>query len=204
MKYLLLLIGLLCYIAGLRLYFMKDDEQEKKSKWLIISGGLLVITGYCCFMNCIIPGIIFSIIFILLNVANYHDNASYIFCTLILIAIMLTSAFLGRNLPSVTLDNGVIEMSGKYGGNFNVSEMQSIDTVSVYPRVVSRRGGNNGRIIHYGNFDLSKENKLGKLCIYLNNPPYIKIRMNDNSLFIFNFKEPEQTVEFYNQLKNLN
>jgi hypothetical protein len=91
-------------------------------------------------------------------------------------------------------------MKGKYGSTFKISDIQSADTVSVIPRIIRRGKGGNPPHVHYGNFDLANE-KNAKLCIYLNNPPYIKIRMNDNSLFILNFKKPDETIEFYNQLK---
>jgi len=92
-------------------------------------------------------------------------------------------------------------MGGRFGCSFNVSAIQSIDTASVYPRVGIQRGGAGLPAISFGNYALENERKTAKLCIYRNKPPYIMIRMNDNSLFILNFKEPDKTIEFYNQLK---
>ena len=106
--------------------------------------------------------------------------------------------------PTIMLDGHIIRISGKYGGNFNISDIEFVDTVQVYPKVGSMRGGSSGFLDSYiGNFGLADENQTAKLYIYRNNPPYIKIRMNDNSLLIFNFKkQPDKTVEFYNQLQN--
>ena len=106
--------------------------------------------------------------------------------------------------PTITLENDVIRISGRYGGDFNISNIESIDTVRIYPKVGSMRGGSSGFLDSYiGNFGLANEVRTAKLYIYRNNPPYIKIRMNDNSLLIFNFKkQPDKTVEFYNQLQN--
>ena len=105
-------------------------------------------------------------------------------------------------LPNVTLENDMICIGGSFGGNFNVSEIKTIDTVSVYPKVGIMRGGNGLPGVYVGNFDLANENVTAKLCIYRNNPPYIKLRMNDNRLLLINFKEPDKTVEFYNQIQN--
>ena len=117
----------------------------------------------------------------------------------IIVAIFLIYVF-AKPLATVKLDNGIINMSGRFGGSFKVSEIQSVDTVSVYPRIGLQLGGRSMNICE-GNFSLQQEKKTAKLCLYKNKPPYIKIRMNDNSLFILNFKEPDKTVEFYNQLK---
>ena len=211
MKFLLLFIGLVCCIAGLCL--IKNDEQKKKSKWFILVGGLLIIANgfylrYSVHNKIEISNIvvaIFCIIFLIIGTILYYkkwcDNLQWGFSSFIILALMFLP--FGGKLPSVTLDNNVIEMSGKYGGSFNVSDIQSVDTVSIYPKPLYRRGGANGQVIHYGNFEMQHEKKLAKLCIYLNNPPYIKIRMNDNSLFLLNFKEPEKTVKFYDELKNI-
>ena len=207
MKYLLLFIGLVCYIIGLCLYFTQDVEKTKDSKKFVLIGGLLIIAN-CFYLSYsinnkigdMIPIIVLVICFIPITIGHFQDGGRFIFGTLVILAVTLLIIF-GGKLPSVTLDNNIIEMSGRYGGNFKISEIQSADTVSVYPRVY-RIGGYNGPQSHYGNFDMQYEKKPAKLCIYLNNPPYIKIRMTDNSLFILNFKEPDETVEFYNELIN--
>jgi hypothetical protein len=53
-----------------------------------------------------------------------------------------------------------------------------------------------------GNFTLANESKTVLLLIYTDKPPYIMLRMNDNRLFMFNFKEPDKTVEFYQHVKD--
>lgn len=214
MKYLLLSIGLVCYLAGVYAYLTKEDEQENapNSNFLMIVGFLLILAN--CFylwyninskmgITSYIPLIFLGSLFLLCLYVGRHDVLKKIVGTFIALAVMLVITFAVMYIPPVTLGNEVIKMGGRYGGGFKISTIQSADTVSVYPKPLHRRGGGNGQITHYGNFDVQSENKQAKLCIYLNNPPYIKIRMNDNSLFILNFKEPDKTVEFYNQIKSI-
>ena len=214
MKFLLPIAGLICYIAGLYLYYTKNAEHGKKSSLLMVAGFFIMIVNMFCFWYSvnnnmgkegfkflIIPVAVFIIIFITILFENNESNVGG--GSFIIIAIILIFTYGATKLPSVTLNNGVIEMSGKYGGSFEISAIQSVDTVSVYSRIIRRRSGNNAPILHYGNFDMQNEKQQVKLRILFNNPPYIKIRMNDNSLFLFNFKEPDETVEFYNKIKDV-
>ena len=207
MKFLLLFIGLVCCIAGL--FFIKNDEQKKQSIWLTLVGGFLIIANcfylwYSVANKIEIVSVIVVIIFVIIFIAIYYrgkdKNLEWGFASSIIIALILFMTF-GGKLPSVTLDNGVIKMGGNYGGVFKVSDIQSVDTVSVIPRVGMKRHGAGLPTSSIGNYALANESKTAKLCIYRYNPPYIMIRMNDNSLFIFNFSKPDETVEFYNQLK---
>ena len=116
----------------------------------------------------------------------------------IIVVIFIIYLF-ARPLATITLDDGIINMSGYLGGIFKVSEIQSVDTVSVYPKIITQRGGRCLGICE-GNFGLKNEKQTAKLCLYRNKPPYINIRMRDNSLFILNFKEKDKTMEFYRQL----
>lgn len=174
----------------------------------MIAGGLLIIANcfyfwYSVYNKIEIASIVIvsfiAIIFIIFFIVDPHNEFQLVGGSLSILALMLFITF-GGKLPSVTLDSDVIKMGGSFGGSFKVSAIQSIDTVNVYPRVGIRSNGAGFPASSYGNFALEKESKTAKLCIYKNNPPYIKIRMNDNSLFILNFKEPEKTVEFYNQI----
>ena len=135
MKFLILSIGLVCYIAGL-FFLFKDDEQSKKSVWLILIGGLLIIAN--CFylwyrvtnkieVGSIVVGTIFVsvlIVYAILYHTEFHNKGEWGVASFILIGMTLFITFWGR-LPSVTLDNDVIKMSGSFGRTFNISDIQS-------------------------------------------------------------------------------
>ncbi|MDR1259514.1 MAG: hypothetical protein LBK65_09630 [Tannerellaceae bacterium] len=121
---------------------------------------------------------------------------SFLFITLMLVFI------LPARFPSVKIENGVIRMDGAFGGVFKISDIQSVDTVSFYPKTRLMTFGSSMCGIRKGNFRLVNEQKPVKLNIRINHPPYISIRMNDSRLFLLNFKEPDETVKFYNQLRD--
>jgi hypothetical protein len=104
-------------------------------------------------------------------------------------------------LERVKMNNGVIRMSGLYGGNFMVSDIQSVDTAGFYPKA-SKIFGMQGFGLMIGDFKLKNEEEKAKFNIKMNCPPFISIRMKDNSLFILNFKTRDETVRFYNTLKD--
>ena len=210
MKFLLLLTGLTglaCYVAGLYLYFKNDAEHKKKSNIWLILGALLMIAGFFCFGYSVHnkidkTSVVLVIVFVPISFYKiWRGDSKWVGASIIFILLILFYSF-GSKLPPVTLDNGIIKMEGKYGGVFNVSEIQSIDIISVIPRTGAREGGGS-LTTTIGNFNMQNESKRAKLRIYRNKPPYIKIRMSDNRLFIFNFKEPEKTVEFYDELNAL-
>ena len=189
MKYLILLIGLACYIVGLYLYFKEDYEQEKKSRRLILTGGLLIIANFFYLWYSIsntigTAGFIIIIVFAGIFLLIYKDdNPMRVAQTFLLIVTILVLTFLFSKFPhNVTLENDVIKMDNRLHGNrsggvFKISDIQSIDTVSVYPRVLRRRGGVDAPGINSGIFELSGEKQTAKLRLYQNNPPYIKIRV---------------------------
>ena len=210
MKLLLLFIGIACYIAGLFFLFLKDgDKQEKKGSQLMLAGALLMIANCFYFVYSISNKIemwlvVVVILFTILTAAAYYykEKPEWSVFSTFFIAIVLHLTFGGKLAP-VTLDNGVIKMEGHYGRFFNVSDIQSIDTVSIMPKTVGTREGGKTLTTLIGNYHLENESKMAKLRFYRYKPPYIKIRMNNNSLFIFNFKEPDETVAFYNRIKDV-
>ena len=211
-------------IAGLSfgivsIFFVKNAKR-KYGLICIISGILLIFCYLIFFLFDVKAEIIVQIFVIVVVLAtanrsitirdkpksqNSADSQNYIFnwrlFSFWFVTIMFVFIAIAR-FPSVKIDNGNIRMSGAFGGVFKISDIQSVDTVRFYPRTNIRTFGSGGLGIKKGDYRVRDENKSVKFNIKLNNPPYISIRMNDNRLFIFNFKEPDKTVKFYNQLKN--
>jgi len=217
MKFLLLFVGLFCCIAGL---FLKQDIIRKtEGKVCIISGVLFILVNFIFLLFNIGTHIIFvTAILAIVGISgagkfnNYRMRfrkltdkqnntlkwGCYFFIMFVIGCFMIGTAL----VPDVTLDNEKIHMGGMFGGDYYISDVQSVDTVRVYPRIGFMRGGSGFPGINVGNFDVPNEKMPAKYCIYRNNPPYIKIRMNDNRVFLLNFKKPDKTVAFYNQLQN--
>ena len=210
MKFLLLLTGLAC--CGVGFY---AERKKTGNIWLSIGISLIVINFSYLLLG---PAQAIMVVLLLLLFLMYRGRLDFfdkdfwdidfseeqevglVFASIIMIAIIFYATYT-ENQP-ITLKDNVIEMKGGYGGTFKISEIYSVDTLSVIQTAGMRRKGKSGNPpgVRVGNFELTNENKTAKLRIWLNNPPYIKIRMNDNSLFIFNFKKSDKTVEFYNKL----
>jgi len=217
MKYLLLLIGLSFSIAGV---FLIKNARKRKTGWICIISGVWLLIFYLIYLLLDVKPHIMMQIFLTIMVwaityesvrnknplfkkpIDRQDNnfnwRHFTFGFVIVTAVFIFPA----RFPTVKMKNDVIRMGGFFGGNFKISDIQSVDTVSVYPKVLLQYGGGGSGGSLKGNYKLKDEERLAKLHIIKNNPPYIAIRMNDNRLFLFNFKKPEETVEFYNQLKN--
>ena len=217
MKFLLLIIGLFSCIAGI---FLKQDAiRKKEGKFWIVSGCLLILVNFIFLLLKIRSSVVFAVsilaIVVISGTIKFKDYRpkflmltdrqnnilkwSCFFSIMFLFGWFMINAAI---VPKITLENGIIHMGGIFGGDFKFSNIQSVDTVCVYPRVGFRHSGSGFPGISVGNYDLANENMPAKLCIYRNNPPYIKIRMNDNRLLLFNFNKPERTLEFYSQLQN--
>jgi hypothetical protein len=219
MNFLLLFIGLSFCIVGV--IFKKDFNKKTQSKLFIISGVLLVF-AYLIFwwigiktslMIFFIVGTFIMVgVWIAIKLKDFPsisnkltDGQNNILKWSIYLIIILSSILLGIHgaiLPTVTLENGVIQMGGSFGGDFKVFDIQSVDTVSIYPKIGYMRGGSTLFGSTYGNFDMENEDKTAKMCIYRYKSPFIKVRMNDNHLFLLNFYEQDKTIAFYKQLKN--
>ena len=211
-------------IAGLSLgivsvFFIKN-ARRKYGLICIISGVLLIFCYLIFFLFDVKAEIIIQIFVIVTVLAtanssitirdksksqNSVGSQNYIFnwrlFSFLLVTLMFVFITIAR-FPSVKIDNGNILMSGVFGGVFKISDIQSVDAVRFCPRTNVRTFGSGGLGIKKGDYRVKDENKSVKFNIKINNPPYISIRMNDDRLFIFNFKEPDKTVKFYSQLKN--
>jgi hypothetical protein len=219
MNVLLLIVGLVFGITGVFLYIR--HARKKYGLVCIISGVSLICFYFIAFILDVKVWIIFQIVLIgiILAIANHSTTIkdskpiskktskgqNYILNWHILPSLTIPFVFFlffPMELPAVKMGNGVIHMSGVFGGDFLVSNIQSVDTVNFYSKPTFKIFGMWGFGLKIGDFKLRDEKNNVKLNIKKNNPPYIKIKMNDNRLFLLNFEKPDETVEFYNQLKN--
>ena len=213
---LLLLIGLSFSIAGI---FLIKNARKRKTGWIcIISGVWLMVFYLVYFLLDVKPHIMMQIFLLIMVWAITYESVKnrnplfkkpidrqdnninwrlFTFGFVIVTAVFIIPA----RFPTVKMKNDVIRMGGFFGGNFKISDIQSVDTVRVFPNVLLQYGGSGAGSLK-GNYKLKDEQRLAKLHIITNNPPYIAIRMNDNRLFLFNFKKPEETVEFYKKIKS--
>ena len=209
MRVLLLIIGVASLIAG---RFIGKESDVMRS-WRIMSGVSLILS-YLALLRSDIKLDVISFFFIVIIViiligaiskteisgkltVRQNNIARWGMWSMLLIYLCII-----LKIPSVTLDNGIIHMGGMSGSKFNVADIQSVDTVNIEPQRGTRHGGASFPGGAYGNFKVRNERDIVKFCIWIDKPPYIRIRMDDNRLFVFNFRKPDKTIEFYDQIQN--
>ena len=218
MKFLLLFIGLCCCSASF--FYRKDTNKKKLIRFFFFSGVFLIFFSIVFLLQNLEAGILISMITVTVVMSlvwyairlkdfprifrKLTDKQNNILrYSIFYIIILATSLFFYTStFPSVKLEYGNINMGGSFGGKFKITDIQSVDTIRVYPKIGLRLGGFAGFGLLVGNFNIKDEEKTAKLYIWRNTTPYISIRMNNNRLFMFNFRNPDKTMEFYNQIKN--
>ena len=199
--YILLILGILFIIAGI---FLKKNKNHQQ--FSIISGTLLVIINILLLICDIKLSwfLIFTLCLYLLpfiGICIYKRLRGIMLISFIIVMCFPVGfiAFMLK-MPEVNLNEQSIFVNGKFGADIKLMDIATVDTVSVYPKLTVKRGGGALLNIIYGNYDMENEGR-GKLYIY-NKPPYVRIRLKDNTLLFINFKEKDKTVEFYNKLIN--
>jgi len=84
-----------------------------------------------------------------------------------------------------------------YGYSFNINDIVEMKEVNTIPEGTKTNGASTSKY-SVGNFDLNGYGK-SKLYIYINNPPFIAIKLTDTYVFI-NGKTPIETEKYYEKL----
>jgi len=152
MKFLLLLTGLAC--CGVGFY---AERKKTGNIWLSIGISLIVINFSYLLLG---PAQAIMVVLLLLLFLMYRGRLDFfdkdfwdidfseeqevglVFASIIMIAIIFYATYT-ENQP-ITLKDNVIEMKGGYGGTFKISEIYSVDTLSVIQTAGMRRKGKSG------------------------------------------------------------
>jgi hypothetical protein len=200
--YILLIIGILSLFVGI---FHKKNKMHKQ--FLMISGAILIIINIMLIIFNIKLGwfLIFTLclyLSLVIGICVYKELRGLIllFFVLFMVGLPVGFIFYMARMPVVSLNEQSISVSGEFGCDIKLTEIATVDTVSVYPKLTAKRGGGAFMKIINGSFDMENEGR-GNLYIY-NEPPYIRIVLNNNELMFINFKEKDKTIEFYNELIN--
>jgi hypothetical protein len=121
--------------------------------------------------------------------------------TVLIIVVPIYFAKKASKLPSIYIDASKenIVIAGRFGCTISLDRIATIDTVHIMPKVERVLSGSGFYISYIGRFELEGEGR-GRLFIYRENPPYLKIRLQDSSFLYVNFKSSTETRNFYNAL----
>lgn len=207
---------------------MTDEEKSHVDKEkmgnatavsIFIISGLVAVGGLFMYFNMDTIGIV-SIMLILpvtlvsvaLSQRYYNDGykeekSSTVFVviglgfffTLILILVFST-LFTGSRQNKYIINNGVLDISGSYGEQINISEITDLQLKDSLPGNLYKTYGFNLNTVLKGHF----RSDMGNVVLYVDTskPPFIYIN-DGGDLTILNDSSSEKTKELYNKLKVL-
>jgi hypothetical protein len=100
-----------------------------------------------------------------------------------------------------TLKNGILSISGMYGQEVAMIEINSLELEDKMPEVLARTNGSALGTALKGNFKL-KDIGAAKLFIDKSKPPFIHVKTK-SAIIILNCEESEKTKALYEKLKRL-
>jgi multisubunit Na+/H+ antiporter MnhB subunit len=132
---------------------------------------------------------------------DYKDKTGFLLTSIIIaftILFVIILFLIGNSEPGITLSKSGIKIKGIYGLTINYSDIQQLDTLSMFPRIQMRTNGYAFGKTLKGNFRLQNQEN-AKLFITKRMPPYIHIRTEKLNVYL-NFKKPKKTVALYKTL----
>jgi energy-coupling factor transporter transmembrane protein EcfT len=121
-----------------------------------------------------------------------------LFLALFLPAILIIS---GSRKTVVQVNKETLTIKDIYGLTLNYPDITELDTISVLPGIKSRTNGFAFRNVLKGNFKLTDNTRV-KLYITKGNPPYIRIKAKELTIYL-NLTDPSGTVSLFRQLQTM-
>ncbi|MCR5014518.1 MAG: DUF3784 domain-containing protein [Bacteroidales bacterium] len=204
------------------------DGLKKSVAWILgITGGLLILTAILSMTHVIgavasayVMGALVCAMIVPLFVAMRKYNGwgrdesgrrapaltpentgklVWVILGLSLVAVGLIIA-MGSRPTKLSVGEETVTISGMYGCDIPIADIVSVKLLDAMPKVAMRTNGSDTGMSRKGHF-LLKNGEECMLFIY-KGAPYIEMRTVDN-LYYLNGKTEEQTMKYYEQLKQL-
>ncbi len=107
----------------------------------------------------------------------------------------------GNLSNEITIDMGLIRISGMYGTSVSRDAITSIELIDDIPDIETKINGFDFGNINKGVFQL-KDWGNGRVYLESNKGPYIAIRYNTEGFIIINYKNAEETKQVYEMISN--
>lgn len=223
---LLIVMGILSFffqktISG---YSQMPDEMRPKVKKMVASvyifGGIATILSVfvCSLMNWIgatmwaVMAICFITCIIMLVQQNkLYEKYKYVSCnnsksskiavwTIVIVVVgSMILILYGTKEHDVVIQDNQIKISGMYGTDIKLNDIQSFELLDKMPSIKTRTNGFGTSSTKKGYFDVEGE---GNCLLFIKgNEKYVKIKTNDKTMYI-NFKNTDKTIDLYNILAN--
>jgi hypothetical protein len=116
------------------------------------------------------------------------------------IAIIILFTFYENQDTKITLQKDNIKISGLYGGKITYENISQVDTISRIPSIKMRTNGYSFGKVCKGNFRLSEVGN-AKLFINFSQTTFIQLKLKNNTLYYFNFKDRKKTIDLFEGIK---
>ena len=122
----------------------------------------------------------------------------------ILFLLIIGSIWYGTIAPKIIITSEQIKITGMYGTEINVGDIEKVSLSNEIPKILARTNGLGMSPIRKGYFILEKFGRT-KLFLQSYEPPYIIVESNGDDVIIINYKDPELTKSYYMEiLKTVN
>jgi hypothetical protein len=212
------------FIAGYNT--MSDDKKKNvdivglstymRNSLIII--GLSIIAGYYLFKwigfaviadSMILIVTLIGVLIMVINAQRFDKNkdktkrAKLTYIILGLVAVFVIGLFTYGYSPSkADISNNMIKLSGMYGLEMNVSELDNVELVDMIPDIKTRTNGFSSGEVKKGFFNLDKFGKT-RLLISSKKSPYLILTKNNADKIIVNFKDKSETEKLFKEIKAL-
>lgn len=205
---------------------MSDDKKKNvdivglstymRNSLIII--GLSIIAGYYLFKwigfaviadSMILIVTLIGVLIMVINAQRFDKNkdktkrAKLTYIILGLVAVFVIGLFTYGYSPSkVDISNNMIKLSGMYGFEMNVSELDNVELSDLIPDIKTRTNGFSSGDVKKGFFNLDKFGKT-RLLISSNKSPYVIMTKNNKDKIIVNFKDKSETEKLFKEIRTL-
>ena len=205
---------------------MSDDKKKNvdivglstymRNSLIII--GLSIIAGYYLFKwigfaviadSMILIVTLIGVLIMVINAQRFDKNkdktkrAKLTYIILGLVAVFVIGLFTYGYSPSkVDISNNMIKLSGMYGFEMNVSELDNVEPSDLIPDIKTRTNGFSSGDVKKGFFNLDKFGKT-RLLISSNKSPYVIMTKNNKDKIIVNFKDKSETEKLFKEIRTL-
>ena len=127
---------------------------------------------------------------------------SLIFAGIIVIGVTFNLMRFDHTKFDLDIVSNIVKISAPtYGTEFNINDIEEISMINKLPSGI-RTNGVGASTYNLGNFSI-KDYGQSKLYVYFENPNCISIKLKNNTYIFFNIKSNEETLKYYNELKNV-
>lgn len=127
---------------------------------------------------------------------------SLIFAGIIVIGVTFNLMRFDHTKFTLNINNNTVKINAPtYGTEFNIDDIEEISMINKLPSGI-RTNGVGASTYNLGNFSI-KDYGQSKLYVYFENPNCISIKLKNNTYIFFNSKSNEETLKYYNELKNV-